>query len=501
MDVDSDRRRWDRRDDLGDRRDDPRDDGVRSRRRGEGRPADSYRAVDPPPERRREPPPPPPNRSPILDAFGREVRADRSPSPDLDAVSLRRNQQRQAAASPPSSALSSASRLDLSLPTRPGPASSSSNNKPPQMMTWQEKERANQDELDRLRLERERGILERSGAWARDVTGSGLGGRSGGRSTREWDDPRGGGGRPNLPPSSASSTRASSSSRMDVDSLPPPAPFPSSDYRDPSDQRHDDDVPMPLSNHPQPPSDSASQPISINFSSSSSKPNLAQARFRSAVFDSSPATSSTVASSPAPLADFPHRQDGPPPSVAFPSQDQPDVSSLPLSIPPKPVSQSLSRAPSPPVSAASTSQPLAQTSTTAPDPVPTAAAAAAEPPTPFTNTVAPLAPPAPVPLPSETYEKLVQVGEGTYGKVYKARNTATGRIVALKRIRMEGEKEGFPVTAMREIKLLQSLQHVNVVRLFEMMVSQGSSLCFSLLGSLFSSRLFLSVLAVPLSIS
>jgi serine/threonine protein kinase len=66
---------------------------------------------------------------------------------------------------------------------------------------------------------------------------------------------------------------------------------------------------------------------------------------------------------------------------------------------------------------------------------------------------------------------------------------------------MEGEKEGFPVTAMREIKLLQSLQHVNVVRLFEMMVSQGSSLCFSLLGSLFSSRLFLSVLAVPLSIS
>lgn len=71
------------------------------------------------------------------------------------------------------------------------------------------------------------------------------------------------------------------------------------------------------------------------------------------------------------------------------------------------------------------------------------------------------------------YEKLVQVGEGTYGKVYKARNNETGSFVALKRIRMEGEKDGFPVTAMREIKLLQSLQHVNVVRLYEMMVSNG----------------------------
>jgi len=66
-----------------------------------------------------------------------------------------------------------------------------------------------------------------------------------------------------------------------------------------------------------------------------------------------------------------------------------------------------------------------------------------------------------------------QVGEGTFGKVYKAQNTATKSFVALKRIRMETEKEGFPVTAMREIKLLQSLKHRNVVQLYEMMVSNG----------------------------
>jgi len=73
----------------------------------------------------------------------------------------------------------------------------------------------------------------------------------------------------------------------------------------------------------------------------------------------------------------------------------------------------------------------------------------------------------------ETYERLSCVGEGTYGKVYKARNVETGAFVALKRIRMEGEKDGFPVTAMREIKLLQSLRDDNVVRLHEMMVSKG----------------------------
>lgn len=73
----------------------------------------------------------------------------------------------------------------------------------------------------------------------------------------------------------------------------------------------------------------------------------------------------------------------------------------------------------------------------------------------------------------ELYEIVSQVGEGTFGKVYKARNTGSGKFVALKRIRMEAERDGFPVTAMREIKLLQSLRHDNIVRLYEMMVSNG----------------------------
>lgn len=67
----------------------------------------------------------------------------------------------------------------------------------------------------------------------------------------------------------------------------------------------------------------------------------------------------------------------------------------------------------------------------------------------------------------ETYERMAQVGEGTYGKVYKAMHRETKEIVAMKRIRMESEKEGFPMTAMREIKLLQNLSHPSIVRLHE----------------------------------
>jgi CTD kinase subunit alpha len=74
----------------------------------------------------------------------------------------------------------------------------------------------------------------------------------------------------------------------------------------------------------------------------------------------------------------------------------------------------------------------------------------------------------------ELYSIVSQVGEGTFGKVYKARNTVSGLFVALKRIRMESERDGFPVTAMREIKLLQSLRHDNIVQLYEMMVSNGT---------------------------
>lgn len=68
------------------------------------------------------------------------------------------------------------------------------------------------------------------------------------------------------------------------------------------------------------------------------------------------------------------------------------------------------------------------------------------------------------------------IGAGTYGKVFKAVHVYTQRKVALKRIRMEGEKDGFPVTAVREIKLLQHLRNRHVVSLLEVMVEKNE--CF-----------------------
>lgn len=57
----------------------------------------------------------------------------------------------------------------------------------------------------------------------------------------------------------------------------------------------------------------------------------------------------------------------------------------------------------------------------------------------------------------DRYQKLEKIGEGTYGKVYKARNNQTGELVALKKTRLEIEEEGVPATALREVALLQLL--------------------------------------------
>lgn len=73
----------------------------------------------------------------------------------------------------------------------------------------------------------------------------------------------------------------------------------------------------------------------------------------------------------------------------------------------------------------------------------------------------------------KNYEILSKLGEGTFGEVHKAQSLKTGRIVALKKILMHNEKDGFPITALREIKLLKMLSHPNILKLEEMAVERN----------------------------
>ncbi|KAL6245255.1 serine/threonine protein kinase, CMGC, CDC2/CDK subfamily [Rhinocladiella similis] len=72
----------------------------------------------------------------------------------------------------------------------------------------------------------------------------------------------------------------------------------------------------------------------------------------------------------------------------------------------------------------------------------------------------------------QEYEYLSKLGEGTFGEVSKARSKKTGQLVALKKILMHNEKDGFPITALREIKLLKQLDHINILKLEEMAVER-----------------------------
>ncbi|KAJ1369835.1 Cell division protein kinase 1 [Parelaphostrongylus tenuis] len=82
------------------------------------------------------------------------------------------------------------------------------------------------------------------------------------------------------------------------------------------------------------------------------------------------------------------------------------------------------------------------------------------------------------PPPGEHYSldefvKLDKIGEGTYGVVYKGKHKRTNKLVAMKKIRLEGEDEGVPSTAIREVSLLKELKHPNVVQLEDVIMQEN----------------------------
>lgn len=79
------------------------------------------------------------------------------------------------------------------------------------------------------------------------------------------------------------------------------------------------------------------------------------------------------------------------------------------------------------------------------------------------------------------YEKMNDIGHGSYGRVFRARRQANGRVYAIKQLKPEkighGLELGLPVTGMREIQILRSCEHRNVVKMLEVVSgSRGASI-------------------------
>ncbi|KAI9786146.1 MAG: hypothetical protein M1839_007556 [Geoglossum umbratile] len=70
----------------------------------------------------------------------------------------------------------------------------------------------------------------------------------------------------------------------------------------------------------------------------------------------------------------------------------------------------------------------------------------------------------------DNFERLNHIEEGSYGWVSRAKETATGEIVALKKLKLDNANDGFPVTGLREIQTLMESRHPNIVNLREVVM-------------------------------
>ncbi|ODV96882.1 hypothetical protein PACTADRAFT_39453 [Pachysolen tannophilus NRRL Y-2460] len=68
---------------------------------------------------------------------------------------------------------------------------------------------------------------------------------------------------------------------------------------------------------------------------------------------------------------------------------------------------------------------------------------------------------------SSNYSKDTKVGEGTYAVVYVGVQKSSHRKIAIKEIKTGGFKDGLDMSAIREMKYLQELRHVNIIELID----------------------------------
>ncbi|KAH3674791.1 hypothetical protein WICMUC_002994 [Wickerhamomyces mucosus] len=72
------------------------------------------------------------------------------------------------------------------------------------------------------------------------------------------------------------------------------------------------------------------------------------------------------------------------------------------------------------------------------------------------------------------YSKAKKVGEGTYAVVFLGKQVQTGRDIAIKEIKTGQFKDGLDMSAIREVKYLQELMHINVIELVDVFSAEGN---------------------------
>lgn len=71
------------------------------------------------------------------------------------------------------------------------------------------------------------------------------------------------------------------------------------------------------------------------------------------------------------------------------------------------------------------------------------------------------------------YEILERIGEGEYGVVLKGRNKDTGELVAIKKFKEDDSDEENKRLILREVKILKTLGHENIIELKEAFRKKG----------------------------
>ena len=75
----------------------------------------------------------------------------------------------------------------------------------------------------------------------------------------------------------------------------------------------------------------------------------------------------------------------------------------------------------------------------------------------------------------QKYEILGVIGEGAYGVVLRCRLANSNHLVAIKKFKDDSGDQLLPKIAQREVRILKSLAHPNIVRLLEAFRKNGTA--------------------------